>query len=188
MKKILFLILLFPILACAANAGPPMDGLPAHPSPIETKMSLGLFGLLGSSMEYSIDGKPINEYRDFKKLIYPLQDEEASQLIRNAEDCHFIADIIYVGGTAVALDVVFFFQPVVIFHDDFFDRVATGAVTSQFIWAAGLLFDLNAAGQEFNAVQRYNKLIRQEEQKSESFYPGFFAGKSSFGLCLSRSF
>lgn len=55
---------------------------------IDARMDLGFFGLLGGGMNYSVGGQPISRYEDFKNLIYPLRDGEASDLIRESEAYH----------------------------------------------------------------------------------------------------
>ena len=124
-------------------------------------MDLGLFGLLGGGLEYSIQGRPISRYEDFKTVLYPLQDREASDLLRESESSHTAAWLLYGTGSAVGLDVALSFQPVHFLGVDWFDRTATGFAAAQFFWAVGILFDSNAEARKFNAVQRYNRLLRQ---------------------------
>jgi len=110
-----------------------------------------------------LEGKKLENYRDFKKVIYPLRDQEASDLIREAEADHFVAQMVYVAGAATAIDVGLAFDPTPLFHVDWLDRIATGLVVAQIFVGVGTLFDLNAEGRKYNAVQRYNHLVRQEE-------------------------
>ena len=67
MRVLLFL--LFVLSSAPLGAQAPGD----FPSgrPIDTRMDLGLFGLLGGGLEYSIQGRPIRRYEDFKSVLYP---------------------------------------------------------------------------------------------------------------------
>ncbi len=61
-------------------------------------MNLGLFGLVGGGMDYSIEGKPISRMEDFESLIYPIHDVEATDLLREAKDDHLIGlDVLWFG-------------------------------------------------------------------------------------------
>jgi hypothetical protein len=132
--------------------------------PIETKMDLGFFGLLGGSMNYTVGGKPISRYEDFKALIYPLRDPEASDLIREAGEAHLTAWMFYGAGTATGIDAALFFKPAPLLNINWFDRIATGVVTAEIFWGIGALFDNNAEGRKYNAIQRYNQLLRKEKE------------------------
>ncbi len=131
---------------------------------IDTRMDLGLFGVLGGGMNYSVGGTRLSRYEDFKGLIYPLRDEEASNLIRDAEEWHFAASILYVTGGVVGADVALNFKPVPFLGVDWFDRVSTAVVVGEFFWGAGALLDNGAEGRKYNAVQRYNQLLRKQDQ------------------------
>lgn len=154
---LVFLILSSPVLA---DSSFPAD------RPIDTRMDLGLFGLLGGGLEYSVQGRPIRRYEDFKSLLYPLRDREASDLLRESESSHTAAWLLYGAGTAVGIDVAISFKPVPLLGVDWLDRTATGLAAAQFFWALGILFDSNAEARKFNAVQRYNHLLRKDEDLS----------------------
>ncbi len=158
-----------------------------HP-PIQTKMNLGLFGLLGSNMEYRMGDRKLESFEDFKKAIYPLNDEEASKLIREAEEDHFVASMFYVAGVATGVDVALVFNPTPFVHVDWIDRIATGAVVLQFFAVAGALFDLNAGGRKYNAVQRYNGLVRKEEDAFLGIAPRLALRSDGLGLAVTSSF
>lgn len=153
-------------LSGAACAGPDPAAFPLD-QPIESRMNLGLFGVLGGGMNYSVGGKPISRYEDFQSLIYPLRDTEASDLLREAGELHFAAWMLYVSGAAVGVDVGLSFKPVRLLGVDWFDRVVTGVVASEVPWGIGALLDSSAEGHKFNAIQRYNDLIL--EKKGEAF-------------------
>ncbi|GEM_PF-1813348 len=160
--KALF-FLLVPVLACAVVGRAQADPFASGQS-IDTRMDLGLFGLLGGGMNYSMGGRPLTRYADFKGLIYPLRDEEASDLIRDAEQCHFAASVLYVTGGVVGVDVALNFKPVPFLGVDWFDRISTAVVAGEFFWGAGALLDNGAEGRKYNAVQRYNQLLRNSPQ------------------------
>lgn len=149
----------------SASASFPAD------TPITSKMNLGLFGFLGGGMNYWIGGKPITRYEDFKGLIYSLRDEEASDLIREAEDAHYTAWMFYVTGTAVGSDVALFYKPATFLGIGWFDRLATGALVADAFWGVGMLFDANAEARKYNAAQRYNRLIEGKKESALEFNP-----------------
>jgi hypothetical protein len=151
-------------------------------------MNTGLFGLLGSSVDYSLKGRKLERYEDFKELIYPLRDEEASRLIRDSQDKDFIAQLFYGGGVAAGVDVALVFKPVPLLNNDFFDRVATGYFTAQILWGVGLIFQTNAESDKFNAVQRYNQRVRGEKPEAWRITPGVSMGEDRMGLNFSCVF
>jgi hypothetical protein len=158
------------------------------PQPFETRMDLGLFGLLDGGMRYSLGGKPISRYEDFKSLIYAKNDTEASDLIREAHEAHFVAWMLYVAGAATGVDIGLSFKPAPVLHIDWFDRIATGVVAGQVFWAVGAIFDTNAEGRKYNAVQRYNQLLRDRNQSFLGFSPQVCLGGQGFSLDLNHPF
>jgi len=139
-------------------------------------------------MEYSLGGRRIESYQDFKDLIYPLQDAEASDLIRSAEQADFVSWFIYGGSLAIGIDVALAFNPVPIFNDDGFDRLATGLFVAQVgigIWS---IFSANAEARKFNAVQRYNKVLGKRKTASFELSPQIYAGQNRMGLGLKTVF
>lgn len=156
------LSLLFALSVASAWA----QGPEAFPSgrPIDCRMDLGLFGLLGGGPEYSIQGRPIRRDEDFKSVIYPLGDREASDLLRESGSAHLTASIFYMTGAAVAVDVALNFRPAPLLGVDWIDRTATGLAIGQLFWGVGVLFDSNAGARRFNAVQRYNHLLKDRDE------------------------
>jgi len=179
---VLFLVLGF--------AGKAWSGSGAFPDgqPIDTRMDLGLFGLLGGGMSYSVGGRRVTRYQDFKELIYPLRDEAASGLIRDAEECHFAADILYVTGVGTGADVALFFKPTPFLRVDWFDRIATGVVAAEFFWGVGVLLDTSAEGHKYNAVQRYNQLLSKKDQAFLELKPQLTLTQQGPGLGLGCRF
>lgn len=184
-------ILAFCLLALGCS-GAVFAGSEAIPFPpnrfFETKMDLGFFGLVGGGMTYSVGGKPISRYEDFKNLIYPLRDEEASSLIRDAEDQHIAAWLLYVTGGAVGVDVALGFKPVPLLGVDWFDRISTGLVATEVFWGLGALLDNAAEGRKYNAVQRYNQLILKKDRAFLELKPQVTLAQEGPRLGLSCSF
>ena len=139
-------------------------------------------------MEYSVNGKKISRYEDFKSLIYPLRDAEASSLIREAESDHVTAMILYGAGFATGLDLALFFKPNKVLDVNWFDRFATGLIAAQIFGALGGIFDGNADGRKYNAVQRYNQLIQQPKESLLYLRPQWSSYNHGINLELSRSF
>ena len=155
---------------------------------IETKMNLGLFGLLGGGMDYSIGGKPIRRFEDFEDLIYPIHDVEATDLLREAKDDHLIAWMFYGSGVAAGVDFALAFKPDPLLGVNWFDRIATGFVAAEFFWSAGAIFDGDAAARQFNAVQRYNHVLRGKDGAFLGFTPRVCWVGQGLGLDLDRPF
>lgn len=192
MKRHFKAIFLFPFFLAASGLvlGDPLSTSPPFPKdqPIETKMDLGLFGLIGGGMKYTLGGKPIDRNEDFRSLIYPLHDTEASDLIRGAQDAHLVAWMFYVSGVGAGVDFALTFKPDPFLGVNWFDRIATGVVAAQFFWAVGALFDGDAAGQKFNAVQRYNHLLSGQEDAFLGFKPQVCQVGQALGLDMNRPF
>jgi len=158
------------------------------PSLIETHMDLGFFGLLGGSMEYSLDGKRLESYREFKDLIYPLRDQQASDMIREAEDKNFVAWMFYVGGVATGADLALAYPPVPFLRVDWIDRIASGVVAAEVVVGIGLIFDNSAEGEKYNAVQRYNHLIHGKDKETWQFTPQLYASGGHLDLGVRTGF
>jgi len=135
-------------------------------TPIETQADLGFLDVLGGDMQYHLNGQRITHYKDFKSLIYPLQDPVASQLIRDAEDTDLVAWLVFTAGLALSTDIALFYKPTVIFNSDVPDRIATGILTAQI--GLGIYFVVHnmAEGRKYNAIQRYNHLIQKLPEQS----------------------
>jgi hypothetical protein len=169
----------WPLQAQTATAGPPI---------IEIKADPGFFGLLGSSMDYTLSGKRITDYGEFKKIIYPLGDLEASDLIRSAEETHRASQIIYYTGAAVGIDIALLYKPVPLLYVDWFDRISTGLAAAQIIWTASTLLEANSEGKKFDAVQRYDRLVKAQKGYALDIQPQLFAERDNVGLGMKCSF
>jgi hypothetical protein len=148
----------------------------------ETKIDLGLFGLLGGGMNYSLNGKKIIHYRDFNEIINSLHDEESTKLIRESESADLASWILLMTGIPVGIDVALAFKPVPLLGIDWTDRISTGFVAAQAFIALGAIFETNAASLKYNAVQRYNHLVRGEEIGNLSVTPRLFVDGGHLGL------
>ncbi len=135
-------------------------------STIDTKADLGFMAILGGDMEYSLNGQKIVRYQDFKSLIYLLHDPEASNLIRQAEATDLISWIVLATGISASIDIAIFYKPPVVFNSDIADRVTEAIVTAQIGFGAFAIIHNIAEGRKFNAIQRYNHLIRKQREES----------------------
>ena len=133
---------------------------------IETKADLGFMAILGGDMEYSLNGQKVVRYQDFKRLVYPLRDPESSNLIRQAEATDLISWIVLVTGISASADIAIFYKPSVVFNSDIADRVTEAIVTAQIGFGAFAIIHNIAEGRKFNAIQRYNHLIRKQYEES----------------------
>ena len=183
MRAPFLLLLVFLAFQVPVHAQVPEPSFPMG-KPIDTRMGLGLFGLLGGGMEYSVQGRPISRYEDFKTVIYPVRDRESSDLIRQAEEAHLTAWIFYTGGAALAIDVALNFKPAPFLGVDWIDRAATGFAFGQILMGAGFLFDSNAEARKYNAVQRYNYLVGSRHEAALDLVPPRLAFGPSGARCL----
>ncbi len=152
-------------------------------APIETKADLGFMAILGGDMQYHLNDQKIVNYKDFKNLIYPLHDPEASQLIREAEATDLASWIILTAGITAAADIALFYQPDTVFHSDIPDRIVTGIVTAQIGLGISFIVHNVAEGRKYNAVQRYNHILQKHlKEGSLELNPKLYA--CSNGLVL----
>ena len=154
----------------------------------ETRIDYGLFGILGGGMNYSLDGKKIRHYRDFNEIINSLHDEESSKLIREAQSADLVSWILLMTGIPVGIDVGLVYKPVPFLGLDWTDRISSGFVAAQVFLALGAIFETNAESLKYNAVQRYNHLVRGEEVESLKITPQLFADRGHLGLGLNCRF
>jgi len=186
-RFLLSVLLLFCLSADGAWAQPAPLSNPKK-LPIETHLDLGLLGLFGGSMEYSLDGRKIESYGDFKNLIYPLRDAEASNLIRSAEQADLVSWVIYGGSIAVGIDVALVFKPVPVFNDDALDRISTGLFVAQIGIGIWNIFATNAEARKFNAVQRYNKVLKNKISASLELSTEIVASQNGMSLGMKTVF
>jgi len=180
-KLFFSLLILFRFIECLQTQAQSIQN--NSQAPIETQADLGFMAILGGDMQYHLNGQKIVHYKDFKNLIYPLRDPEASQLIRDAESTDLASWLILATGVALSTDIALFYKPAVIFNSNVPDRITMGLVTVQI--GLGFYFIVHniAEGRKYNAVQRYNHLLRsQPEESSIELNPELYA--SSNGLVL----
>ncbi len=135
-------------------------------SSIDTKADLGFMAILGGDMEYNLNGQKITRYQDFKTLIYTWRDSEASDLIRQAEATDLVSWIVLATGVSASIDIAIFYKPPVVFNSDVADRVTEAIVTAQIGFGAFAIIHNIAEGRKFNAIQRYNHLMRKQREES----------------------
>ncbi|HUO58869.1 MAG TPA: hypothetical protein VMV05_11900 [bacterium] len=160
----------------------------AKRTPIQTKMTMGLFGILGADMEYSINGKKLENFRDFKAVIYPLGDPEAARMIHESEEAELAFWLFLVGGVAAGVDVALTFKPVPFVNVDWIDRIATGSVAVQISMVPNVIIGAIGSSDKYNAVQRYNSLVRGDSKTSLAPTPQILLCQSHPGLGLGWEF
>jgi hypothetical protein len=144
--------------------------------PIETQADLGFLDIIGGDMKYSLDERPITSYQQFKSLIYPLGDLEASHLIRNAESTDMAAWIVLSAGLATSLDIALVYNPPALFSSDISNRAVEFLATAQISLGLFAIIHNVAEGKKFNAVQRYNRVLRKHvEESSVRFEPKLYS-------------
>ena len=185
-SKIIVLFLLFAVTSPSwAQSGPLTN--PKN-LPIETRMDLGFLGIFGGPTEYSLGGRKLTNYQEFKDLIYPLHDPEASDGICVAEQMDFVSWVVYGGSLVVGLDVALVFKPVPVFNDDGFDRALTGYFVAQVAIGIWGLFNTSAEARKFNAVQRYNKLLVNKKVSEFEVDPLLYANSNGLNIGMKTSF
>ncbi|HTA77087.1 MAG TPA: hypothetical protein VK791_08015 [bacterium] len=152
-------------------------------SPIETQADLGFMAILGGDMQYSLNDQKIVHYRDFKSLIYPMRDAQASNMIRDAEATDLISWIILATGISAAVDIAALYKPPVVFNSDLADRAVETVVLSQIGFGAFAIVHNIAEGRKFNAIQRYNHLLWEKHKESSiELMPKLYASTNGFVL------
>jgi hypothetical protein len=180
-KLFFSLLILFTFIGCLKSRAQSIHN--DNRTPIETHADLGFMAILGGDMQYHLNGQKIIHYKDFKNLIYPLRDPEASQLIRNAESTDLASWLILTTGVALSADIALFYKPAVIFNANVPDRIMTGLVTVQIGLGVYFIVHNIAEGRKYNAVQRYNHLlVKKPEESSFELNPKIYT--SSNGLVL----
>ncbi len=184
-RPLLFITLIGTLLTHAASAQETIEKSAIQNNlqlPIEAKSNLGFLGLIGGGMEYRLNGQIVSHYEDFKSLIYPLHDPEASQLIQTAQTTDFVGWMVGTSGLAVGLDVALVYKPNVIFNVNWLDRIITGLLTAQIGTGLGAVFHNAAEGEKFNAVQRYNQLMKIQSSQNIELSPQIYAEQGQMGL------
>jgi hypothetical protein len=171
------------LLSTAWGAPAPPDRKPG-PRPIEMRMGLSP---LGSSLGYFLDGKDVNHYRDLKAIMGPLEDAPTLKLLREAEDADQWSWGLIVSGAALGVVTALTLEPTKVLGVDVLDRAATGGFWAQFLMVPGALFRFDAEGRKFNAVQRYNALVRKEKLSGMDLHPTLTLSGNVWGLgCTGR--
>jgi len=174
-----------PFLLSAAWGAPADPKKGPGPRPIEMRMGLSP---LGSSLGYFQDGKDANHYRDLRAILEPLGDAPTLKLLREAEDADKWSWGLIVSGAALGIVTALTLEPTQVLGVDPLDRAATGGFWAQFLMVPGALFRFDAEGRKFNAVQRYNALVRKEKVSGMDLRPNLVFGKDVRGLALEGRF
>jgi len=170
-----------PFLQTPSFAGPEKG---TKPRPIEMRMGLSP---LGSSIGYSMDGKDINHYRTLREILGPVGDEGALKLLSEAEDADKWSWGLMVSGVVLGFVTALALEPTPVLGWEPLDRAATGAAFAQALVLPGTLFRFDAEGRKFNAVQRYNALVRKEKLSGMELHPTLALGGNVWGLgCVAR--
>jgi len=159
----------------------------ASPAPAPIEMRMGL-GPLGSSLGYSLRGKDVNHYRTLLEIMGPLGDEATLRLLREAEDADRWSWGLLISGAVLGVVTALAIEPTPVLGWEPLDRAATGAAFAQFLVLPGTLFRFDAEGRKFNAVQRYNSLVRKEKLSSLDLGPRLMAGRGRWSLGLEGRF
>ena len=161
---------------------------PKHHHPIEMKMTMGLLGLLGAGTEYSFDGKKIGSYEEFADVIFPLNDPESTRLIHEAGEADLVWLFLLGTGVVIGADVALTYKPVPFINIDFIDRIVSGSVAVQICLIPGSILGAISASNKFNAVQRYNHLVKRGKEAGLGLQPQLFANRDHLGLGLNCRF
>lgn len=143
---------------------------------------------MGSSLGYYLDGKDINHFKDLKGLMGSCGDPEAMRLIRGSEDADKWGWGFMLSGLTLGIVTAIAVPPSPLLNIELIDRAATGGFYAQFLVLPGALFQINASAQKFDAVQRYNLIVRGEEPRVLKVTPQLYANRDLLGLGLDCRF
>ncbi len=131
-----------------------------------------------ASNGYYYEGMPLTDPRDFERVIHPLNDPQANQLLRTASDEGGWGTGLLVGGIAVeAAGWVDFTVVMTSLASDTGDKGPDLGPSLAMIlggtglWVGGLLLDVNASNDRYNAVNRYNYVVQHGNGLSMIFLP-----------------
>jgi hypothetical protein len=110
---------------------------------------------------YSIDNELLVRNKDFEDLIFPLRDYETIRLLKRSESSTSTGEIIKIIGLAgVVTGITGLLTSPVEQHTPFWLTAIGGGIS----FDLGGLFQSEAQTTKFNAIQRYNRFVRGEEQ------------------------
>ena len=112
-------------------------------------------------LSYSNENGPLESYKDFEDLVYPLRDYEATRLLKKSESSDLNAKIF--GGAGLA---GFLTGMVGLLVDSSKDKTGfwITAISGGIVFDIGGLFKSESQTAKFNCVQRYNRFARGESQ------------------------
>jgi hypothetical protein len=124
------------------------------------------------------NGLPLTDSRDFERVINPLNDPQANQLLSSAANESGWGTGLLVGG--IALEVAGWVDFTVVMASLASDTGDQGPdigpsliliLGGTGIWVGGLLLDVNASNDRYNAVNRYNYVVQHGNGLSLMFLP-----------------
>jgi hypothetical protein len=152
---VLFLLGFFGSPVRAQNTSGLSDASSTKIKPVEISYST-----LGG-LEYSVQGSPLLNYKDFAELIRPLNDYETLRLLKKSESSSLNAALFGGAGIAGLVTGIAGLLKAPSNRQTGFWIAAIGGGLS---FEIGGLFQSEAQTAKFNCVQRYNRFARGEEQ------------------------
>jgi hypothetical protein len=127
---------------------------------------------------YYYNGLPLTDPRDFQRVIDPLNDPQASQLLRSAADKGGWGTGLLVGG--IALEAAGWVDFTIVMTSLASDTGNQGPdlgpslimiLGGTGIWVGGLLLEVDGGNDRYNAVNRYNYVVQHDNSLSLMFLP-----------------
>ncbi len=175
-----FIIFMAVLGVCRAQDDNPGDGNPtATAKPKFQPIEIQTFGWGNHATNgFYYNGLPLTDPRDFERVIDPLNDAQASQMLRSAADESGWGTGLLVGGIALeAAGWVDFTVVMASLASDTGDKgpdIGPSLIMilgGTGIWVGGLLLDVNAGNDRYNAVNRYNYVVQHGNGLSLMFLP-----------------
>lgn len=127
---------------------------------------------------YYYNGLPLNSAQDFERVIEPLNDPQANQLLGSAADKSGWGTGLLVGGIALEtagwVDFVVVMTSLANETGDQSPDIGPSLIMilgGTGIWVGGLLLDVDGSNDRYNAVNRYNYVVQHDNGMSLMFLP-----------------
>ena len=153
------------------------QGVPA-PEP-EKKVVLPLIDeqlTLERNMKYSFDGREIRDFTSLENIIFPLKDPRCTELLKASKD-RATAGLVFLvaGGVAEAGGVLIWSQNYSASGYSFGQDYGSWGLflAGGILDVVGVILQSQAEVDKFNAVKRYNSIIRNEEEFSFLYDPHY---------------
>jgi hypothetical protein len=143
-------------------------------------------GKCTTGVGYYYEGLPLQDTKDYERVIDPLQDTQASRMIRSSADKDAWGSGLFWGGLGVELAGWADFTaemtgmeqtttgpsgiPTTSFHDPDLGPSIALVVAGNIGWVTGMLLQGDAGTDRYNAVNRYNYQVQQDNTLSMSLY------------------